>query len=246
MKSTKPYSIILKSLFLIVSLLGIIFLGINIPTFQTTFLYFEVWANLFAFIFTLVSLILEIKGNKYQSPTFHIFRIILLLSLTILPIIYYPIIAPNERLFNFLSLPNLFLKLFSPLLFFLDYLFFDNKKSFKISQVTTWLTLPILYVATSYILALLKVRIYVNYDPIDTSNFAYFFLNQDLIGLGNVCLWILGIGAGLLALSLIFFIIDHTVPLQPSWFTATKEERKNKSYIEKEPEIIVNMGLPKE
>ncbi len=246
MKSIKTFSIISKSLFLIVSLLGIIFVGISIPTFPTAFLYFEVWANLFAFIFMLIALINEIKGNDYQTDNFHTFRITLLLSLTLCLILYYAIIAPSERLFTFASLPNLFCKLFSPILFFLDYLFFDSKKSFKISQITTWLTLPIIYVAFSYIVALLNVKFYVNYDPIDTGKFAYFFLNQDLIGLGSVCLWLLGIGAGLLALGLIFFIIDHSVPLQPAWFTATKEERKNKTYIKKEPEIVVNMGLPKE
>jgi len=157
--------------------------------------------------------------------------------------IYYFVISWNENNFNFFNLANIFAKTLSPLAFFLDYLFFDKKQEFKVSQVSAFLLVPVFYVIFVYISALLGGTFYVNFDKLDFSKFPYFFLNVDLIGLDKVCFWVLGIGAGILLLSFILIGIDQLIPKYLAWLKASPEERKDKTYI-KPKTANISMGLP--
>ena len=53
----------------------------------------------------------------------------------------------------------------------------------------------------------------------------------------------LGIGAGILVLSLGLIALDHFIPKWIAWIKASPEERKDKSYI-KPKTSAVTMGLP--
>ena len=239
----KIYSIISKSIFLCISLVSIILTCIYSPTFFSGFSLYASLINLVAFGFILNILIMEIRNKFYQTSLFHTFRGILLVGLISMFCIYYFIISWNETGFNFFNFANIFAKILSPLAFFLDYLFFDNKKEFKISQISAFLLIPVFYVIFVFISAMLGGTFYVNFNPLDFSKFPYFFLNVDLIGLDKVCFWVLGIGAGILLISLILIGIDQLIPKYLSWLKASPEERKDKSYI-KPKTAEISMGLP--
>ena len=239
----KVYSIISKSIFLVICLVSIILTCLYSPTFFSGFSLYASLINLVAFGFMLSILIMEMRNKFYQTNLFHTFRGILLVGLFSMFFIYYFIISWNETNFNFFNLANIFAKILSPFVFFLDYIFFDKKQEFKIAEISAFLLAPVFYVIFVFISALLGGTFYVNFNALDFSKFPYFFLNVDLIGLDKVCFWVLGIGAGILALSLVLIGIDQLMPKYIAWLKASPEERKNKSYI-KPKTAEVSMGLP--
>ena len=129
---------------------------------------------------------------------------------TITVVIYHFILAPMAFRMNLtyqlFSLPDILIHYVTPLGFILDWLLFDEKGRTKIKDPLKWLIIPFAYVVFVFIRAEVG-------QPLNRhgTRFPYFFLDIDILPVGQVAGYLLFCLVGFIALGYIYFLADKYI-----------------------------------
>lgn len=104
------------------------------------------------------------------------------------------------------NIGNLFYHVFAPVLFILDYVLFDEKKTISVFAPLYSLVIPLVYVAYTLILGV----------AVPNFEYPYFFLDVTELGYGGVCVWVL-------ILLLVFTVLGYLLWL---WNRLVRENGK--------------------
>ena len=178
------------SAFAVLLSLGVFYIGVNGGNhFSWNFLkYYTNISNYFVFAVSVVVLTDTVKrvrggeteGYNRKIRTFKFMTVVMIL-VTFLVVIFLldsPLKATYWR-----NIGNMSYHFLAPLLFILDYILFDEKRTISVFAPLYGLIIPLVYVGYVFILG----------AAIPNFIYPYFFLNVSELGYGGVCLWVLGL-----------------------------------------------------
>ena len=178
------------SAFAVLLSIGIFYIGTNGGNeFSWNFLkYYTNISNYFVFAVSVIVLADTVKrmrageteGYNRRIRTFKFMTVVMIL-VTFLVVIFLldsPLSASYWR-----NIGNMSYHFAAPLLFILDYILFEQKRTVSVFAPLYSLIIPLVYVCYVFILG----AIIPNFE------YPYFFLNVNELGYGGVCLWILGL-----------------------------------------------------
>lgn len=170
--------------------LGVFYIGVNGGNeFSWNFLkYYTNISNYFVLVVSIIVLADTVKrvrageteGCNRKLRTFKFMTVIMIL-VTFLVVIFLldsPLKASYWR-----NVGNMSYHFLAPLLFILDYIIFDEKRTISVLAPLYSLIIPLVYVAYIFILG----------AAIPGFSYPYFFLNVNNLGYGGVLLWVLGL-----------------------------------------------------
>ncbi len=105
---------------------------------------------------------------------------------------------------GFFHLDNIIVHYIVPIMFVLDWLLFDKKKSLNLIDPLTWTIIPIIYL----VYALIRGAIV---GPDASLQYAYFFIDVNIYGYGGVFLWSIGLTIAFLVVAYLMWFIDKIV-----------------------------------
>ena len=105
------------------------------------------------------------------------------------------------------NIGNMSYHFLAPLLFILDYILFEKKRSVSVFAPLYSLIIPLVYVCYVFILG----AIIPNFE------YPYFFLNVDNLGYGGVCLWVLGLLGVFTALGYLLWLWNRFDKIDGKW-----------------------------
>lgn len=172
--------------------------------------YYTLQSNIICIILFLCSCIFNIKNNDERSDLYYFIKGAATVAILTTSIIYY--IALKQYGFSMIFkknigniLANLFVHTISPILVFLDYLFFDVKGKFKFYYPFLWLIIPADYVIYVYTYSLVGGRFY---GIGGSRKFGYIFLDYQKIGIYGVWKSIIAITCLILVISYVIYAVD--------------------------------------
>lgn len=173
-----------------------------------TFTYFTFLSNLLVLIFFLIIWIKTIKDviikDENVGYNTHLIKIkgIATLCITVTGLVYAFTLADYTSKSNY-TFQNLSQHYFIPVMVVLDYFLFDEKGHIK------WYT-PLIWVACaiSY-LPYIFVRAAILGPNTDLVRYPYFFLDIDLLGVGGVVLWCIGLLVFFSILAYLNYLFDY-------------------------------------
>ena len=178
------------SAFAVILSLGIFYIGKNGGNeFSWNFLkYYTNISNYFVFVVSVIVLADtekrvrggETEGYNRKIRTFKFMTVVMIL-VTFLVVIFLldsPLTAGYWR-----NIGNMSYHFAAPLLFILDYILFEEKRSISVFAPLYSLIIPLVYVCYVFILG----------AAIPNFEYPYFFLNVNELGYGGVCLWVLAL-----------------------------------------------------
>ena len=200
----------------------ILLTGISLNIYKTTSVvsllsYYTSQSNIVCLIAFICYSVLEIRyKDKERGEVYYLFKGEITISILITALCYH--IALSETGFNmeeqwslkfmYKKIANFILHTCSPLLVIFDYVFFDIKGNFKNYYPFIWLIFPLYYVCYVYIFAYCGGTFY---GIGGSKQFAYFFLDYNINGLGYVIGWLIFMILGILMLSFLLVIIDKVL-----------------------------------
>lgn len=122
----------------------------------------------------------ETEGYNRKIRTFKFMTVVMIL-VTFLVVIFLldsPLKATYWR-----NVGNMSYHFLAPLLFILDYILFDEKRTISVLAPLYGLIIPLVYVGYVFILG----------AAVPNFEYPYFFLDVHTLGYGGVCLWVLGL-----------------------------------------------------
>lgn len=142
-----------------------------------------------------------------------LFRIIKgssIIAMIIMLIVYNFILAPyikvNIPTYQVYSLKDIFIHYLSPIIIFLDYMFFDEKGLYEYKDAVRFINYVYIYVLYVIVYVLLGGRFMISGEP---SIYPYFFLNFETQGIWLTLAYGLGIGLAFNLVGLMFVYLDH-------------------------------------
>ncbi len=172
--------------------------------------YFTVQSNIFCLIFMCVLLIKSFTGKNILTQKLLYFKGMALSSILCTFLVYHyadgKIVhySSGNGLFG-LPIESLIAHYIVPLMFLLDWLFFQPKGHFKLSFIFTWLAFPLTYLLFFFTRYLLNHP--GNFDTV--FKFPYFFLDFETLGI-NICLTYIIILAGVfVSINALVFLSDN-------------------------------------
>ena len=178
------------SAFAVLLSIGIFYIKINGGNeFSWNFLkYYTNISNYFVFAVSVIVLADTVKrlrageteGYNRKIRTFKFMTVVMIL-VTFLVVIFLldsPLSANYWR-----NIGNMSYHFLAPLLFILDYILFEEKRSISVFAPLYSLIIPLVYVCYVFILGAI----------IPDFEYPYFFLNVNNLGYGGVCLWVLAL-----------------------------------------------------
>ena len=152
---------------------------------------------------------LRVKDGSGSSPP-PFFRGVVLTMLTVTMLVYHYMLATtgfimriNEMNFS-VRAANYLLHYAAPALCIIDWLVFDNKRSFKPLDPLKWLAVPFVY------FIIVMVRAHFGGAIAGTaSKYPYYFLDLDALGMPAVMLNAALFAAGFAVLGYVFYFIDR-------------------------------------
>ena len=202
------------SAFAVLLSLGIFYIGINGGNeFSWNFLkYYTNISNYFVFavsVIVLADTVKRIRGGETEGynrkiRTFKFMTVVMIL-VTFLVVIFLldsPLQASYWR-----NIGNMSYHFLAPLLFILDYILFEQKRSISVFAPLYSLIIPLVYVCYVFILG----------AAIQGFEYPYFFLNVNELGYGGVCLWILGLLGVFTALGYILWFWNRFDKIDGKW-----------------------------
>ena len=196
---------------LVFCILGVIAIAASLGAFEAKFqtefyLYFTNLSNYICIIIMFIELIHTIKNviskeNKFCSfnPALKFMGLIMII-LTFL--VYNVLLAKDMPKSQNLSIASILLHIVLPILYFLDWLLFYERKTAKWYYPIISFVVPILYVCFVFIRAAL-----INGE--NNTLYPYFFLNIQEIGVSGMLKWNLVISAFILISAYILVFINH-------------------------------------
>ena len=178
------------SAFAVLLSLGVFYIGVNGGNhFSWNFLkYYTNISNYFVFavsVIVLTDTVKRVRGGETEGynrkiRTFKFMTVVMIL-VTFLVVIFLldsPLKAAYWR-----NIGNMSYHFLAPLLFILDYILFDEKRTISVFAPLYGLIIPLVYVGYVFVLG----------AAIPRFEYPYFFLNVSELGYGGVCLWVLGL-----------------------------------------------------
>lgn len=169
----------------VILLLGVstgLFLGMYPDKlYKLTFYTFE--SNTLVFLFYLFLLIQMFRnGKNTKADEYYRFKACVTINITLTFLVYAILLAPSVSPEKMFTADNLLLHYIVPVLCIVDWLIFDKKGKYRITDPFLWSVFPIGYC----IFALVKGAVFrVPIPDEKNSPFPYFFLNIDKIGWGG-------------------------------------------------------------
>lgn len=210
MNNNRIASLVYRSIFITFSFIGL-FLSSKIleGTFNThLFVYYTYLSNILCFIVMLLVLIYNIKkvcSGEVIGYNEHIKRIKGASTIAILITgVVYHLLLGDPSADDFFTLQNLIVHYIVPLMFVLDWIIFDRKKSYSVIDPLTWLAIPAVY----FIYALIRGAIV---GPNDELQYAYFFIDVNEYGYGGVMIWALVLTAAFTIVGYLMFLYDRII-----------------------------------
>lgn len=211
MITNKKTHIIFRSIFLAISLVGIIgsfgtYRGAYNPDF---YLYFTNLSNYFCFGVILTLLIDDIKKfragvRNEASELAPNFRLAVCIMIIITFLVYNTILSHPFKVSYWTDFQSLIMHLVCPVMFILDYMLFSKHRTLRVYAPALTCIFPLIYVF--YIL--IRAEVYVGTGKMV---YPYFFLNGYEIGWGAVVLYIIGIAAIIIGLGYALWAYDKLV-----------------------------------
>ncbi len=194
--------------------LGIFYIGVNGGnTFSWGFLKF--YTNISNYFVLAVSIVVladtvrrvrrgETEGYNEKLRTFKFMTVVMIL-VTFLVVIFLldsPLHASYWR-----NIGNMAYHFLAPLLFILDYIFFDEKRTLSVLAPLYSLVIPLVYVAYIFLLGAI----------VPDFEYPYFFLDVNTLGYGGVLLWILGLLVVFAALGYLLWLWNRLYRADGKW-----------------------------
>lgn len=202
------------SAFSVLLSIGIFYIGINGGNeFSWNFLkYYTNISNYFVFAVSVIVLADTVKrirageteGYNHKIKTFKFMTVVMIL-VTFLVVIFLldsPLTANYWR-----NIGNMSYHFLAPLLFILDYILFEQKRSVSVFAPLYSLIIPLIYVCYVFILGAI----------IPDFEYPYFFLNVNELGYGGVCLWVLGLLGVFTVLGYILWLWNRFDKIDGKW-----------------------------
>ncbi len=169
------------------------------------FRFFTLITNSLTFIFLIIQATSLLMFNNPIKNNFIKGQLISSLFLTgIISLFFY---CSYINFTSILGFSFFILHVLSPILFYLEYIIFDKKGSFKNKYIYQWLTMPAIYY---FYILITSFFIDSNY-PI---RFPYFFLDYTSLNIFVYILYIIAISLGLVILHTILIIFDRKKPIK--------------------------------
>lgn len=193
---------------------GVFYIGVNGGNeFSWDFLKF--YTNISNYFVLIVSVIVlagtvkrvrrgETEGYNRILRTFKFMTVIMILVtfLVVIVLLDSPLKASYWR-----NIGNMSYHFLAPLLFILDYIFFDEKRTVTVFAPLYSLVIPLVYVAYIFILG----------AAVPGFTYPYFFLNVNELGYGGVLLWVLGLLAVFVVLGYLLWLWNRFDKIGGKW-----------------------------
>lgn len=194
--------------------LGIFYIGTNGGN-EFSWGFLKYYTNLSNYFVLVVSIIVladtvkrvrsgETEGYNKKLRTFKFMTVIMIL-VTFLVVIFL-LNSPLEASY-WRNVGNMSYHFLAPLLFILDYIFFDEKRTLSVLAPLYSLIIPLVYVAYIFILGAI----------IPDFEYPYFFLNVSELGYGGVLLWVLGLLGVFVALGYLLWLWNRFDKVDGKW-----------------------------
>lgn len=194
--------------------LGIFYIGTNGGN-EFSWGFLKYYTNLSNYFVLVVSIIVladtvkrvrsgETEGYNKKLRTFKFMTVIMIL-VTFLVVIFL-LNSPLEASY-WRNVGNMSYHFLAPLLFILDYIFFDEKRTLSVLAPLYSLIIPLVYVAYIFILGAI----------IPDFEYPYFFLNVSELGYGGVLLWVLRLLGVFVALGYLLWLWNRFDKVDGKW-----------------------------
>ena len=183
--------------------LGIFYIGINGGN-EFSWGFLKYYTNISNYFVLAVSVVVladtvkrvrrgETEGHNRKLRTFKFMTVVMILVtfLVVIFLLHSPLQASYWR-----DIGNMSYHFLAPILFILDYIFFDEKRTISVFAPLYSLIIPLVYVAYIFILGAI----------IPDFAYPYFFLNVRQLGYGGVLLWVLGLMGVFIALGYLLWL----------------------------------------
>lgn len=146
----------------------------------------------------------ETEGYNRKLRTFKFMTVIMIL-VTFLVVIFL-LNSPLQASY-WQNVGNMSYHFLAPLLFILDYILFDEKRTLSVFAPLYSLAIPLVYVAYIFVLGAV----------IPDFSYPYFFLNVNELGYGGVLLWVLGLMGVFAALGYLLWLWNRFDKIDGKW-----------------------------
>ncbi len=146
----------------------------------------------------------ETEGCNRKLRTFKFMTVIMILVtfLVVIFLLQSPLEADYWR-----NIGNMSYHFLAPLLFILDYILFDEKRTISVFAPLYSLIIPLIYVGYIFILGAV----------IPGFTYPYFFLDANELGYGGVVLWVLGLMAVFVVLGYLLWLWNRFDKVDGKW-----------------------------
>ena len=198
MKYIKP---LFRFCALIAAVVGLVLNFMACPIKSEYFAFFTMQSNF-------LCLALLIWDQKKEPEAW--FRGLATVCIALTAIVYHFLLRPESfTLAELWTVPNsasLFAHYIIPICVITDYLAFSPKGRIKAHYPPMWLIFPVFYIGFLKVYNSLGGLFIVDGE---LTKYPYFFLDADVLGIGGVTLWCLGIAAAILTASYLFMLLDR-------------------------------------
>ncbi len=118
--------------------------------------------------------------------------------------VVYHFLLGDYKSEGYFHLDNMIVHYIVPIMFVLDWIIFDKKKSLSVIDPLTWTIIPLVYL----IYALIRGAIV---GPEHTLQYCYFFIDVNIYGYGGVFLWSIGLTVAFVAVGYLMWLVDKIV-----------------------------------
>ncbi|MEG1528421.1 MAG: Pr6Pr family membrane protein [Clostridia bacterium] len=203
----RKLSIINKFLIVICEIVGLTTHFLGKSDIVPSFFYFTVLSNFGALVVFCFVLVKTINGGFSQKLQFA--KMLVTQGILVTFVIYGFVLTPAMSLIDIsteLTFSSFILHYLAPSLIFVDYCLYDNKGLIKWWHSFSYLSIFLLYPLYCYGYAFLGGTF--NVDGVKT-RYPYFFLDFDLLGIGQVLKYVSLLMVSFLVVSLLFFALDR-------------------------------------
>ncbi|MDD3127248.1 MAG: Pr6Pr family membrane protein [Candidatus Izemoplasmatales bacterium] len=205
----QPLSLYLRIGFCLLCLTGIIITVAKNPDPLSSVSYYTIQSNILCLIVMGIIVYRQWQGKTLTNRALIIIKggttMAILLTFLIFNIVLLPVILKQGMTRYATGLGNILVHYFTPLYLLADYLIFDLKGLFKLTDPLWWVVFPLFYFIYANVYAAFGGTYF---DGEFYSRFPYFFINPDIIGVGGVAIAVSVIIIFYIGLSYAFFGID--------------------------------------
>ena len=211
----KNISLCYKILVILSLLIGIIINLINTSSVISILSYYTLQSNIICLILFIYYLICEIRKKEYKNDMYYLIKGAIVIAIIITALVYRIALAPTNfdmasltKAVNNNQIADFLVHTLSPILVVFDYFLFDQKGNFKLYYPIIWLIVPFYYILYVYTYSSHGGKFY---SIGGSRQFAYFFLDYNVLGYLGVFRWIMLFSIFIVLISFCLVIYDYAV-----------------------------------